>query len=401
MTTPAVGCAFGSRPKSTAPTFFTYDATTYTPAPAKVIPWLGFQALGLSSLPQSTADFCRSAPPDEMPTDADYALAFINVAAAIVSGAFTRIGNAAKWDAFNQYCECAPAAGPGCTERSGAIAFDVANPRPSLCGQNSWYVDPNEPYLAFPAQQHVVRVQTDIVTTHDLQVDLYQQGFGAEDCRVWPAGTTLDRTYSAQLSTAKLGVAFRDAGSRPIWLEGATLKLSYSNNVGEPPCAGAGTPPVLPTGGNPPSGLPDPTSCSSANFPSLCAGIDSLLQTSGIILRDLELTKNLIAPVDYFDGAEYPNLTGSGSRQISRLLGLRVYVVTPPPDQPVLPGNPPYLWNCGWMAIANADGVIEERRVVRSGMTWLPRNAQLATSFQWALTPGTIVTAIDIRPQQV
>jgi len=74
---------------------------------------------------------------------------------------------------------------------------------------------------------------------------------------------------------------------------------------------------------------------------------------------------------------------------------------TPPPDQPVLPGNPPYLWNCGWMAIANADGVLEERRVVRSGMTWIPRNANLATSFQWALTPGTVVTAIEIRPEAV
>lgn len=401
MTTSAVGCAFGSRPKSTAPAFFTYPAVSFSPSVTTVIPWIGFQAMGLSSLPQSTTDFCRTAPPDEMPTDADYALIFINLPAAILTGALTRIGNAAKWDAFGQYCECSTATGPGCTNREGPIVFDIGSPAGSACGDKTWYLEGASPLLVFPAQQHLVRVQTDIVTTHDLQVDLYQQGFGAEDCRIWPAGTTLDRTYGARTDTARLGVAFRDAGSRPIWLEGNTIKLSYSNLTSEPPCTGAGTEPVLPVGGTPPSGLPPPPSCTTATVPDLCAGIDSLLQTSGLILRDLEITKNLIAPVGYFDGAEYANLTDSGNVPISRLLGLRVYVVTPPPDQPVLPGNPPYLWNCGWMAIANADGVLEERRVVRSGMTWLPRNAQLATSFQWALTPGTVVTAIELRPQQV
>jgi hypothetical protein len=191
--------------------------------------------MGISTLPQSTQDFCRTGPPADMPTDADYALAFINVPAALISGAFTRIGNAAKWDAFNQFCECAPASGPGCTERSGAIVFGASNPAGSVCGGNSWYLNAADPLLVFPTNQHLVRVQTDIVTTHDLQVDLYQQGFGAEDCRVWPAGTALDRTYGARTSTALLGVAFRDAGARPIWLEGQTLKFSYSNTTGEPP----------------------------------------------------------------------------------------------------------------------------------------------------------------------
>lgn len=401
MTTPSVGCAFGSRPKSTAPAFFTYEATNFSPSVTTVIPWIGFQAMGLSQLPQSTTDFCRTSPPDEMPTDADYALLFINMAAAILTGALTRIGNAAKWDAFNQYCECAPAAGPGCTEKSGPLVWALANPASSLCGHDTWYVDPSQPYMQFPAQQHMVRVQTDIVTTHDVQVDIYQVGVPAEDCRIWPAGTTLDRTYGARTTTTQLGLAFRDAGSRPIWLEGATLKVSYSNLASEPPCAGAGTAPVLPPGGTPPSGLPPPPSCSTATVPDICQGIDQLLQAVGVIQRELAIVKNLDAPAGYLDGSEYPNLTGTGEVPISRLLGIRVYVVTPPPNQPVLPGNPPYLWNCGWMAIANADGVIEERRVVRSGMTWLPRNAQLATSFQWALTPGTVVTAIEIRPQQV
>lgn len=235
MTTSAVGCAFGSRPKSTAPAFFQYDATQFSPSVLSVIPWFGFLALGLSSLPQQTSEFCKSAPPPDMPSDADYALAFINVPAAILSGAFTRIGNAAKWDAFKQYCECAPQAGPGCTERSGPIVWEVANPTGSACGSSSWYIQGTEPYLLYPAQQHLVRVRTDIVTTHDLQVDLYQQGFGAEDCRVWPAGTALDRTYGARNDTARLGIAFRDGGARPLWLEGATIRLSYSNNPSEPP----------------------------------------------------------------------------------------------------------------------------------------------------------------------
>lgn len=401
MTTTPVGCAFGSRPKSTAPAFFSFDATQFSPSVTTVIPWIGFQAMGLSTLPQSTVDFCRTDPPAEMPTDADYALLFINMPAAILTGALTRIGNAAKWDAFKQYCECAPSSGVGCTTRSGPIVFDVANPRPSACGQSSWYLEPTSSYLAFPAQQHVVRVQTAVATTHDLQVDIFQQGVGAEDCRIWPAGTQLDRTYEAQPTTARVGIAFRDAGSRPIWLEGTQITLSYSNKSTEPPCSGTGTEPILPIGGNPPSGLPAPPSCSTATVPDLCAGIDQLLQGLGVLQREVAIIKNLDAPAGYVDGSEYPDLTGTGSVQVSRLLGMRVYVVTAPPGQPVLPGNPPYLWNCGWMAFANADGVLEERRVVRSGMTWLPRMAQLATSFQWALTPGTVVTAIEIRPQQV
>jgi hypothetical protein len=104
-------------------------------------------------------------------------------------------------------------------------------------------------------------------------------------------------------------------------------------------------------------------------------------------------------PFGYIDGITHTDLVDAGSVQCDRLLGIRVYVTTPPPGAPVLPGNPPYLFDCGWMSINDANGMLEEKRVTRSGFDWFPKQMPLATSFNWSLTPGTVVTVIEARPE--
>jgi hypothetical protein len=102
-------------------------------------------------------------------------------------------------------------------------------------------------------------------------------------------------------------------------------------------------------------------------------------------------------PFGYVTGATYANLSGEGSTPVSRLLGMSLYVVDRPEGGFFLPGNPPYLWDMGWVTINDANGMLAQLRITRDGDTWFPDQMPLATSFNWFLNPGVKLTAIETR----
>ena len=97
----------------------------------------------------------------------------------------------------------------------------------------------------------------------------------------------------------------------------------------------------------------------------------------------------------------HEGLTGAGSIAIYGPIGIRYQLVSTRPGQKILPGNPPYLWNQGWISIDDDNGMIEELRVTRTGMEWFPRNCRLATSFNWALDEGVTMRMVELLPEPV
>lgn len=103
-------------------------------------------------------------------------------------------------------------------------------------------------------------------------------------------------------------------------------------------------------------------------------------------------------PGAYIAGTVHVGLTGEGSFPVSGLSGLLIEVVAKTPGAAELAGNPPYLWNAGWMSIDNADGMLEEKRVTRDAFVWLPAHMGLATSFNYYLLGATELRVTELEP---
>jgi hypothetical protein len=333
-----------------------------------------------------------------LPSTADWALLAVPLAG-FATGVYQRFGNLIRASMWSDLCECAPASGIGCTSRTFPLTYLAANPTGSACGNNSWYLGFSNNENFFPAGQHHFQLRIlGITTNHDVQFDPYTIGNG-ERCFTWLAGTQFVINYDGQPTDTRWDMAFRDGGNRPSFIENATCQIDYSNLSSEPPCANVGTavpPPVVPPA---PTGFPNPPSLSCATIPDICAALTQLNNKLDILRMEAQLLQRWGKPFGYVGGAQHTDLVDAGSIQVDRLLGISVYVTTPPPGAPVLPGNPPYLWDCGWMSINDSNGMLEEKRVTRSGFDWFPRDMPLATSFNWALTPGTVITVIEQRPE--
>lgn len=167
-------------------------------------------------------------------------------------------------------------------------------------------------------------------------------------------------------------------------------------------------PVVCPTAAPPPSSsspsqpadiiIPPVLSCGTTA--DLCTAVRQLDQRLTQIYTLVTLIQRHAAPFAYVPGAVHSGLTGTGSFAISGLLGLRVQLASEHPGEPILPGNPPYLWNQGWLSVNDSNGLLEEKRLTRDGMEWFPRFMETATSFNWDVAAGVtmVVTELEAEP---
>jgi len=70
-----------------------------------------------------------------------------------------------------------------------------------------------------------------------------------------------------------------------------------------------------------------------------------------------------------------------------------------PPTQRALRGNPPYLLDLGWLSITDANGMLEEKRLTRQFLLWLPRLMPTALHFNYDLFDGVTVRAVELQAE--
>jgi hypothetical protein len=157
----------------------------------------------------------------------------------------------------------------------------------------------------------------------------------------------------------------------------------------------------IPPSATQPTGWPAyPTfSCSNTDLCAAVLGIQKQLAAMQERLgQDLGLTtliQRYRVPFAYIKGAKHSNLSASGSFSIPRCIGVLVEVKART-SETTLAGNPPYLWDVGWMSILTADGTIEERRLVRTTQLWFPQTMQDATTFGFFCTTGTVIDVTEL-----
>jgi hypothetical protein len=100
---------------------------------------------------------------------------------------------------------------------------------------------------------------------------------------------------------------------------------------------------------------------------------------------------------NYTKGTVHAGLSGSGSIPVSGRVGVLVDITTQA-TAPVLPGNPPYLFDQGWLSVLTADGFIDEKRLTRTTQIWLPTLFPISTQFGYFFNPGVTATVTELLP---
>ena len=162
-------------------------------------------------------------------------------------------------------------------------------------------------------------------------------------------------------------------------------------------CGLTAAPPPLPPQPALP-GVPDAPARTCTND-DICNAIAELSKRVTIIAKELQEVQRFGVPFAYIPGSQHVGLTGRGSFAIDRLLGMKVNITSHTTTHPDLEGNPSYIWDQGWMSVMTADGLIEEKRVSQTNMTWLPRLMDMGTTFGYELRPGTVATFTELHAE--
>lgn len=127
-----------------------------------------------------------------------------------------------------------------------------------------------------------------------------------------------------------------------------------------------------------------------------------LFQLQSSMASELSLTTTLQRyelPFAFQAGVSHGPVTGQGSFNISRLVGLNVQVTASAPGHPDIPDVPPYLWDRGWISVSDGGALLQERRVNRASFQWLPIGMPLCTSVGYSLTVGTSMVVQELLPE--
>jgi hypothetical protein len=64
----------------------------------------------------------------------------------------------------------------------------------------------------------------------------------------------------------------------------------------------------------------------------------------------------------------------------------------------VLPGNPSYRFDQGWISVSDGGAMLQERRVSQDVREWFPAEMQLATTLGYSLMPGAVLNVTELKP---
>jgi hypothetical protein len=101
-------------------------------------------------------------------------------------------------------------------------------------------------------------------------------------------------------------------------------------------------------------------------------------------------------PFAVVPGATHGGLTGTGAIAIPQCVGVAISVTAYPASNFVSDGNPPYVWDMGWISVSETGGMIIEKRLSQTSYTWLPEHMALADHFNYFLRPGVTISVQEL-----
>jgi len=101
-------------------------------------------------------------------------------------------------------------------------------------------------------------------------------------------------------------------------------------------------------------------------------------------------------PAEYVESTVHEDLLGTGRFEIGDVVGFKVEALERNISEPVLEGQPMYLWNMGWISVLADELLLDEKRVTRSGYLWFPCSLKHATSFTYTLRDFTRLRVTEL-----
>jgi hypothetical protein len=140
--------------------------------------------------------------------------------------------------------------------------------------------------------------------------------------------------------------------------------------------------------------------CSGAGAGSGCCPPDPTLQgTLDQILTQLTLLQRFSLPFSYVASTAHNGLTGTGSLPIGRSIGLRLDVTQFPAGNKQFLGEPPYIFDLGWVSVLTPDGMLDEIRLTRVNTSWLSKLIPSSTVVGWGLRDGVTLNITELRAE--
>lgn len=302
---------------------------------------------------------------------------------------------------FTQVAVCNGVPGVGyCTTRTFTPSTYTSNVG-TACGSNSgWLFYSTDAVNQFPAGQHYLHVtMTDPAPSTGCCFSIYGDQDLTEHTHSFSAGQSIAFDRSFDSLSHWFEIMYRSNDGTNTWLLGKTLKFEFKNAYFEPVCTGSTTPPPTPSTPTQPTTIVLPPTLSCGTTADLCTAVRQLDQRLTQIYNLVTIIQRHSVPFAYVPGAVHSGLTGTGSFAISGLLGLRVQLSSTHPGEPILPGNPPYLWDQGWLSVNDSNGLLEEKRLTRTGMEWFPKFCETATSFNWSVAAGVVMVVTELEAE--
>lgn len=139
----------------------------------------------------------------------------------------------------------------------------------------------------------------------------------------------------------------------------------------------------------------DPCGALVAMQRQLGAMQNMLLEIKGVTVA----TQRYGVPFGYEHGTAHKGLAGEGTFTVDRLVGLQIIISTIPAGTKILDSQPDYVWDAGWISVSSPDGMLQQRRVARQAMTWLPPAMQDASLVGYHVTPGFTFDVVELGPE--
>ena len=144
---------------------------------------------------------------------------------------------------------------------------------------------------------------------------------------------------------------------------------------------------------------PGIASLSCSTDPVLMAILNSILESVNQARGDIRTIQRFGLPFAYVRGPGQAGLTGTGSRPLGRSVGLLIDVTAFPPGNKQFLGDPPYIFDLGWISVLTPDGLIDEMRLTREHTTWLSKLIPSSTVVGWGLRNGVAVTITELHAE--
>jgi hypothetical protein len=140
-----------------------------------------------------------------------------------------------------------------------------------------------------------------------------------------------------------------------------------------------------------------PISCGAD--PILMAMLSQLIETCNQIRSDVTLVQRYALPFAYVRGPSISGLTGAGSMALGRSVGLLIDVLGFPAANKQMLGEPPYIFDLGWVSALTPDGLVDEIRLTREHTTWLSKLIPSADLVGWGLRDGVQIRITELHAE--